>query len=142
VFIILFFIYHFKNQLTNRDDFTYHKNMFFQLFGSHSELNMSPQEVKVKLDQGKKIVLVDVREPWEVAINRLEGSVHIPLADLGQRYKELDSQAEVISYCHMGVRSMKATQFLKQQGFEKARNLEGGIDAWSLKVDPAVPRYR
>lgn len=116
--------------------------MFFNLFGSNSELNISPQDIKARLDRGDKIVFLDVREPWEVAINRLAGAIHIPLADLGRRYQELDSKAEIISYCHMGVRSLKATQFLKQQGFEQAWNLAGGIDAWSLQVDPTVPRYR
>ena len=116
--------------------------MIFNLFGSRNELDISPKDIKAKLDRGEKIVLLDVREPWEIAINRLEGAVHIPLADLGSRFKELDSQSEVISYCHMGVRSLKATKFLKQQGFENALNLAGGIDAWSLEVDSTVPRYR
>jgi adenylyltransferase/sulfurtransferase len=128
--------------LTKGKDLTYHKIMFFQLFGSGSELNVAPQEVKAKLDQGEKLVLVDVREPWEYAINRLNGAIHIPMAEFGRRYQELDPEAEIICYCHMGVRSLKCAQFLKQQGFSKAKNLAGGIDAWSLQVDPTVPRYR
>ncbi len=114
----------------------------FNIFGGNEELNLSAQGLKEKLDQGDKIILLDVRENSEFSFNRIEGGVHIPLAELPERFSELDQNAEVISYCHMGVRSMKATQFLKKQGFEKALNLAGGIDAWSLQVDSSVPRYR
>ena len=116
--------------------------MFNQLFGSKSELDLAAQEVKEKLDRGEKIVLLDVREPWEFNFNRIDGGIHIPLADLPQRFNELDPETEIVSYCHMGVRSLKAALFLKQQGFTKVWNLAGGIDAWSQQVDPKVPRYR
>ncbi|MEK6684420.1 MAG: rhodanese-like domain-containing protein [Nitrospirota bacterium] len=118
--------------------------MFFDLFQSQSDpaLDLSPQDVKAKLDGGEKIVFLDVREPWEVALNRLAGAVHIPLGELGQRYRELNPDADIIAYCHMGVRSLKATRFLKEQQFKNVKNLAGGIEAWSLQVDPKVPRYR
>jgi len=118
--------------------------MFFNIFQSQSDpdLNVSPEDLKAKMDRGEKPVLVDVREPWEVAINRLEGAVTMPMAELGQRHAELDPNAEIIVYCHMGVRSLRATKFLKDREFKNVKNLTGGIDAWSLKVDPKVPRYR
>ena len=118
--------------------------MLFNLFQSQSDpaLNLSPQDVKSKLDRGEKVVFLDVREPWEVAINRLDGAVHIPLGELGQRFQELNPENEIIAYCHMGVRSLKATRFLKEQKFKNVMNLAGGIEAWSLQIDPKVPRYR
>jgi len=118
--------------------------MFFNMFQSQSDpaINMSVQDVKAKLDAGGKPVFLDVREDWEVAINRLQGAVHIPLAELGQRFSELKPDDEIIVYCHMGVRSLKATRFLKDQNFKNVMNLAGGIDAWSLQIDPKVPRYR
>ncbi len=122
----------------------YDEAMLFNLFQSQSDpaLNLSPNDVKVKLDGGAKIVFLDVREPWEVAINRLDGAVHIPLGELGRRYQELNPDDEIIAYCHMGVRSLKATRFLKEQQFKNVKNLAGGIDAWSLQIDPKIPRYR
>lgn len=114
----------------------------FSFFGGGGELDLDPNEVKARLERGAPMVLLDVREPWEVAVAKLDGAVHIPLGELGQRFRELDPEAEVVAFCHMGVRSMKAAMFLRQQGFENAFNLAGGIDSWSLKVDPKVPRYR
>lgn len=105
-------------------------------------MNISPEETKAKLDRGEKFVLLDVREAWEVAINRLGDAAVIPIAELGERYTELNPEAEIIVYCHMGVRSLKATRFLKDRQFKNVKNLAGGIDAWSLQIDPKVPRYR
>lgn len=120
------------------------KNMFFNMFQSQSDpsLNISPEEVKAKLDRGEKIVLLDVREPWEVALNRVGDPVVISMAELGDRYTELNPEAEIVVYCHTGVRSLKATRFLKDRQYKNVKNLAGGIDAWSLQVDPKVPRYR
>jgi rhodanese-related sulfurtransferase len=118
--------------------------MFFNMFQSQSDpsLNISPEEVKAKLDRGEKIVLLDVREPWEVALNRVGDPVVISMAELGERYTELNPEAEIVVYCHTGVRSLKATRFLKDRQYKNVKNLAGGIDAWSLQVDPKVPRYR
>ncbi|MGH7410179.1 MAG: rhodanese-like domain-containing protein [Candidatus Methylomirabilis sp.] len=99
------------------------------------------QELKEKLDRGEKIVLIDVREPWEYNICKIPGAQLIPLGTLATEYKKLDPNAEIILHCHMGMRSMDATQFLLQQGFKNAKNLAGGINAWSLQIDPSVPRY-
>ena len=99
------------------------------------------QELKQKLDRGEKVVLIDVREPWEYNIAKIEGAQLIPLGTLATEYKKLDPGAEIVMHCHMGMRSMDATQFLLQQGFKNVKNLTGGINAWSQQIDPAVPRY-
>ncbi|HEX9742822.1 MAG TPA: rhodanese-like domain-containing protein [Nitrospiraceae bacterium] len=99
------------------------------------------QELKTRLDQGDKIVLVDVREPWEFATAKIEGAILIPLATIPQSLDKLDRNAEIVCHCHHGMRSADATAFLQQQGFKSVKNLVGGIDAWSLHVDSKVPRY-
>jgi len=102
---------------------------------------ITPKELKSKMDKGDKVLLLDVREPWENALAKLDGSVLIPLATLPQSLSQLDKNAEIIAYCHHGMRSADATGFLLQQGFSQVKNLVGGIDAWSVQVDGAVPRY-
>ena len=104
--------------------------------------NLSAQEIKEKLDQGKELLILDVREPWEYQTARIEGSLLIPLGQLEKRKEELDTEAEIVCLCHMGVRSYRAMKYLQASGFKNVKNLAGGIEAWSLKVDPSVPRYR
>lgn len=99
------------------------------------------KELKARLDKGDKLVLLDVREPWEHALAKLDGSVLIPLGTLPQALTKLDKTTEIIAYCHHGMRSADATGFLIQQGFANVKNLVGGIDAWSIQVDNAIPRY-
>lgn len=102
---------------------------------------ITPQELKQKLDRREKILLIDVRELWEYNIAKIEGAQLIPLGTLASEAKKLDPNAEIVVHCHMGMRSMDATQFLLQQGFKNVKNLTGGINAWSQQVDPSVPRY-
>jgi rhodanese-related sulfurtransferase len=86
--------------------------------------------------------LVDVREPWEFATTRIEGSLPIPMGEVPTRApKELDIDERLVIVCHHGVRSMNVTAWLRRQGFDKAQSLRGGIDAWSMEVDPKVARY-
>lgn len=106
------------------------------------EIQILPEEAKQKLQNGHPVTLLDVREQWEYELARIEGAKLIPLGDLQQRVRELDPESEIIVYCHHGIRSFHATMFLRQMGFEKAQNLAGGIDAWSMKIDPSVPRYQ
>lgn len=104
--------------------------------------DIDPVEVKAKQDRGDKFTLLDVREPHEFQICRIPGSILIPLNELPKRYAELgDKDAELVVHCKMGGRSAKAVDFLKQNGFRQARNMTGGILAWSDKVDPKVPKY-
>lgn len=102
---------------------------------------ITPKELKTRLDRGDKLVLLDVREPWEHALAKLDNSVLIPLGTLPQSLEKLDKNAEIVAYCHHGMRSGDATAFLLQQGFSNVKNLIGGIDAWSLQIDHSVPRY-
>lgn len=102
---------------------------------------ITPKELKARLDKGDKLVLLDVREPWENQLAQLDNSILIPLGTLPNSLSKLDRNAEIIAYCHHGMRSGDATGFLLQQGFSNVKNLIGGIDAWSVQVDGSVPRY-
>ena len=97
-------------------------------------------DVKSRLDRGEEIFLLDVREPHEYEIANLGGHL-IPLNDLPRRVHELDSSRDIVVYCHSGVRSGQAVQFLKTLGFRKVKNLSGGIDAWAEEIDPEMARY-
>ncbi|PYT58609.1 MAG: rhodanese [Acidobacteria bacterium] len=105
------------------------------------ELEITPAELKGRLNSGEKLVLVDVREPWEQEICRIEGARLVPLGALAASVNTLPDVDEVICYCHHGMRSLDAAAWLRFQGFEKAKSLAGGIERWSLEVDPNVPRY-
>ncbi len=95
-----------------------------------------------QLMREKGVRLVDVREPLEFAAAHIEGSLHLPMGEVATRaHKELDMDERLIVLCHAGVRSMSVTAWLRRQGFEKAQSLRGGIDAWSVEIDPRVPRY-
>ena len=98
-------------------------------------------ELKQRLDRGDTLKIVDVREPNEYQINRIEGSQLIPLGDVPQRYRELDKNDEIVVQCKMGGRSAKAADFLRSVGFTKVLNLKGGILDWIEKVDPSQPKY-
>ncbi len=102
--------------------------------------HMSVQELKSRLDRGEQVTLLDVRRQDERETVHL-GGVFIPLDELKERLGELNQEREIVVYCHHGVRSIGAVQYLRANGFSKARNLAGGIDRWSLEVDPSVRRY-
>ncbi len=86
-------------------------------------------------------LLLDVREPWEVAAARIEGAVNLPMDRIADDWRRLDPGRETIVICHHGIRSLQVVLFLERAGFERVANLNGGIDAWSREVDPAVPTY-
>jgi len=98
-------------------------------------------ELKQRLDRGDKLKLVDVREPNEFQINRIPGTVLIPLGEIPRRYAELDKDDEIVVHCKMGGRSAKAADFLRSVGFTRVLNLKGGILDWIDKVDPSQPKY-
>ena len=105
-------------------------------------LEIDVRYVKQMLDAGEKFVFLDCREPGEVATAKIAGTTHIPMREIPARLDELSPKAQrIVVHCHHGGRSQRVTQFLRQQGFEQAQNLTGGIDAWSLEIDPGVPRY-
>ena len=86
-------------------------------------------------------VVLDVREPQEIAIARFPGAVEIPMQSVPSRMGELDRNAEIFVLCHHGMRSAHVADYLVEQGFTRIGNVSGGIDAWALMVDPSVPRY-
>ena len=101
---------------------------------------ITPKELKERLDRGDDIFILDVREPHEYQICHIGGHL-IPLGDLPKRVSELDSSREIVAHCRSGKRSAEAAEFLRKAGFRKIFNLQGGILAWSDQVDPSVPKY-
>jgi adenylyltransferase/sulfurtransferase len=106
-----------------------------------AEYEITPVELKRKIDRGDDFVLVDVREPEEYAIGRIPGSRLIPLRTVPERLHELSSADDIVVHCRSGVRSGQAVEFMKQAGYRKVKNLVGGILRWSDDVDPTVPKY-
>lgn len=104
------------------------------------DFEMPPTELKRVLDAGGSPVLLDVREPMEFRINRLAGATLVPLAELPERLAQLDQARDYVVYCHHGVRSVRAVEYLRGAGF-RARNLTGGISAWIDQVEPGMLRY-
>ena len=104
---------------------------------------IDPRELAAWLaDAGREQpLLLDVREAWEWDTARIEGSRHIPMRELPARLAEVDPQRDVVAICHHGGRSHQVAMFLEKNGFSKVHNLQGGVDAWSRTVDPAVPLY-
>ena len=88
-----------------------------------------------------KVVLLDVRDPWEFEICRLSGSVNIPMNEITQRAHELEQEARTVVICHFGMRSLEVSAYLESSGFKNVSNLEGGLDAWAERVDRDMPRY-
>jgi len=109
--------------------------------GTVSDWEITPVELKKKLDAGETPLILDVREPNEYQINRIPGSTLIPLGELPRRYQELPRDREIVAQCKMGGRSAKAMDFLKTVGFTNVKNLKGGILEWIDKVDPSQPKY-
>ena len=105
------------------------------------DYEISAMEAKALLNQ-KQARLIDVREPWELATAHVDGSVAMPMGEVPARaHQELDPEERLVVMCHHGVRSLHVTVWLRQQGFEQVQSLRGGIDAWSVEVDPSVGRY-
>jgi rhodanese-related sulfurtransferase len=105
------------------------------------DYEVTVQDAAVLLEEGSA-KLIDVREPWEYATAKIEGSLLIPMGDIPARaHQELDPDDRLLILCHHGARSNSVTNWLRQQGFDAAQNIAGGIDAWSCEVDPRIPRY-
>jgi adenylyltransferase/sulfurtransferase len=102
---------------------------------------ISVHELKRKMDAGEPFKLIDVRETFEYEIARIDGAKLIPLREIADRASELQQDDPIIVHCHSGIRSANAVQLLRQRGFANVYNLEGGIDAWSDKIDHNVPKY-
>lgn len=102
---------------------------------------ITPQELKARLERREPLVLLDVRQDWETRLCRLEGATHIPIEEIEYRTEELNSEEAIVVFCHQGIRSAAVSHYLRQLGFSKAVNLAGGLDAWARTVDPTMRRY-
>lgn len=105
------------------------------------DLEITPAETRARLEKGEKLLLVDVREPWEYELCRIEGAKLIPLGKLAANVSTLLDAEDVICYCHHGMRSLDAAAWLRFQGVANAKSLAGGIERWAVDVDTTVPRY-
>jgi len=104
-------------------------------------IEITTHELKKLIDEKLSFTLIDVREPHEYQICRIEGATLMPLATIANQMAGLDQTGEIITYCHAGMRSYKAAEFLKSMGFGKVRSLKGGIKSWSRDIDPSIPVY-
>ncbi|MCC6858408.1 MAG: rhodanese [Bryobacterales bacterium] len=105
-------------------------------------MTLTPQEVKRRLDAGEPLRLIDVREPDEFALARIDGAELVPLRTVGRAVNGLrEERRPLIVFCHHGLRSLQVVSWLRQRGLGNCFSMEGGIDRWSLEIDPSVPRY-
>jgi rhodanese-related sulfurtransferase len=104
-----------------------------------NEINVA--ELKRRRDAGDDLVLLDVREPDEIATASIPWATTIPMGEIPERFAELPHDKTVVVMCHGGGRSARVTQFLEANGYDNVENLAGGIEAWSTQIDPTVPRY-
>ncbi len=107
-------------------------------------LEVSVRDVKQRLDAGESLHLIDVREPNEFAMCKIEGATLVPMRTVPGELQDLQSKAAtgpLIVFCHHGMRSLNVVHWLREQGLENCASMSGGIEAWSTAVDPSVPRY-
>ena len=107
-------------------------------------LEIAPREVKQRLDAGERLTLIDVREPVEFQAARIAGAELIPMRTVPAELQRLETAADdstLVIICHHGVRSLNVVNWLREQGVASCQSMAGGIDRWSLEIDPSVPRY-
>jgi rhodanese-related sulfurtransferase len=106
-----------------------------------ANIEITPREVKELLAHDDKVLFVDVREPWEYDATHIEGSVLIPLREIPSNLARLENAEQLVLFCHHGMRSLDAAAWLRSRGVEGAKSMSGGIERWSVEIDPSVPRY-
>jgi adenylyltransferase/sulfurtransferase len=104
-------------------------------------LEISAESLRERMRRGADMVLLDVREPMEFSIARIEGSILMPLRTVDARVQELDRDRDIVTICHHGVRSLRAVHILRRAGLTRVKSLAGGVAAWSERIDPSMPRY-
>lgn len=102
---------------------------------------MSPEELKEKIDQNEDLILLDVREPHEVAICQISNSLHIPMMEIPNHLDELPHDKPIVIYCHLGIRSVTTIRYLMERNYNNIYNLDGGIENWAITVEPGMSRY-
>ena len=103
--------------------------------------NLAPEQVKQLLDMNPDILLLDVREKWELDICQIQPCLHIPMQEIPTALEQLDNERETVVICHHGARSMQVGSYLEQAGFNNIINLAGGVDAWADTVDSQMQKY-
>ena len=108
-----------------------------------TKAEITPKELKERLDKGEDLIILDIREPQELSICKLKNTRHIPMGELAQRLNELEDykNRDIVVYCRSGGRSGQCVHYMRQHGFNGALDLSGGILAWSDDVDPSVQKY-
>jgi rhodanese-related sulfurtransferase len=107
-------------------------------------LETTVRDVKRRIDAGESLNFIDVREPEEYAIAKIKGSELVPMRSVPANLQSLEAKADdapLVIYCHHGIRSLQVANWLREQGLEGCQSMAGGIDAWSLEIDPSIPRY-
>lgn len=104
-------------------------------------IQLTPTDLLERLDSGELWQILDVREPWEIEIASVVGTMNIPMVEVPDRYDELSAGGQIAVLCHSGVRSGRVADWLLDNGFENIANIVGGIDAWSIDVDGSIRRY-
>lgn len=107
----------------------------------YAQLEIDPKELAVLLDSGENFLLIDIRDPWELEVVSLSRAVAIPISNLPQQVGSLDAKCRTVLLCHHGMRSAHAAIWLRQQGFNNAISVRGGIDAYAREVDRSLPTY-
>jgi len=109
--------------------------------GTSNGMEITPAEMKERLDRGENFLFVDVRAPWEYELCPVDGAKLIPMGSIQENLQALDVDKDVVCYCHHGMRSMDVAAWMRGQGVQRAKSLAGGTERWSLEIDPRVPRY-
>ncbi len=117
--------------------------MSMKFKNDHAKKNeFTPLEILQEMEKRRDMMMIDVREPVEVKICHIENARHIPMGEIPAKIDELPKDKDLVVFCHMGVRSKQVMNYLRKNGFTRVYNLKGGIDRWSVEVDPKVQRYR
>src|SRR5690606_12585877 len=116
-------------------------DLFCGLAVEPSPGEQTPRQIRARLDAGEPLLLLDVREPFELDICHLDGAQNIPMSEIGYRWQEIPRDRPVVVFCHTGIRSANLIAALREAGYTSLINLAGGIDAWSREVDSSIARY-
>lgn len=108
---------------------------------TEAPIEIDAEELHARLKAGETVQVVDVREPWELEIARLAGTIDLPMSTLPKGLCNLDQEKPLAVLCHHGGRSLQVARWLRQQGYAQAQSVRGGLDVWSQQIDPGVPRY-
>ena len=103
---------------------------------------ITPKELKSRLDAGEDIDIIDVREDWELLQSRIDGTIHIPMYDIPESLDQIAEDKPVVIMCHLGQRSAQVVSWMQAQGYQNVSSLAGGIDRWAREVDPSVEKRR